>query len=266
MSSSNDALDFRDGIIERRFRRIDFTLLVASGKGGVGKSLVSATLAAEAAKSGLAVGLLDLDLHGPSSAAILGVEAFPEEKEDGLVPPEAAGVKVMSVDLFVRGRPVPVCGWGKREVIKEIMALTDWGRLDLLVVDLPPGTGDEVLTAASSIRGKRGAIIVTIPSALSVKVARRAAELLMDMGIPLIGVVENMAGLRVGSEEVRPFGRGEAERLASELGIPLLGSLPIDPAASSAADASDVDSLLKSEFAAAVRRVLECIRSVMEAK
>ena len=260
MNSSEGVLDFRDEILGRRFSKIEFALLVASGKGGVGKSLISAVIALESARRGRRVGLLDLDLHGPSSAAILGVRDLPEEKEDGLVPPEAGGVKVMSLDLFVGGRPVPVGGWGKRELIKEVLALTDWGDLDLLVVDLPPGTGDEVLTAASSITTGKGALVVTIPSVLSVRIARRAAELLIDMGIPLLGIVENMSLLRLGSSEVRPFGEGEAESLAADLRVPLLATLPLDPAAAAAADYSDLEGLLNTEFAREVRSLLDRLK------
>jgi ATP-binding protein involved in chromosome partitioning len=242
-------------MVRKRFERIRFTLLVASGKGGVGKSMIAATSAAILARKGFSVGLLDLDLHGPTAPTILGVSELPREEEGGLAPPVSHGVKVMSIDLFAPEKPVPMSGRAKRNAIKELLALTDWGELDYLIVDMPPGTGDETMATASLLPREKAALLVTTPSRLSVRVAKRAAELLLDMGVPLLGVVENMAVL---TEEGRaPFGRGAAGKLASELGIPLLAEIPLDPRASAAADSGDMNALLETEFASAVERALE---------
>lgn len=254
--SDESSVDFRNSLIRRRFEKIGFSLLVASGKGGVGKSLISATFAAILAKEGNRAGLLDLDLHGPSSAAIFGAEAEPREGGEGILPFEAFGVKVMSIEMFVGGRPVPVGGRGKREIIKELIALTDWGELNFLVVDLPPETSDVMIAAASCIIGEKGAILITTPSTLSIRVVKRAAKLLASMGVPIIGVVENMTSLKAGNLEVRPFGYKKPEQIAKELGVDHLGELPLDPVASAAADVGDVKRLLESEIAAAAERVL----------
>lgn len=118
--------DFRQGMIRRRLSRVRQVLLVLSGKGGVGKSVVSATLAALLAKSGFDVGLLDADIYGPSSALLFSTDTLPEEGKGGLTPPITRGVKIMSVDLFASGRPLPLTGYGARQVLIELLALTDW--------------------------------------------------------------------------------------------------------------------------------------------
>ena len=250
-------LDYRSMLIPKRFAEIGYTLMVASGKGGVGKSLISASTALIEASRGVKAGLLDLDLHGPSSAAILGVTGVPAEGEDGLIPLEKMGVKVMSVEFFAEEKPVPVGGAGKRELIRELLALTDWGKLDLLVVDLPPGTGDEMLAAIELIPERRGCILVTTPSALSARVAFRAGRLLKDMKVDVLGVLENMSAFSMRGEEVKPFGEGAAEELSRRLQVQLLGRLPLDPEASLAADLGKPEKLLQTRFAEALSEILD---------
>ena len=249
-------MDYRDPLIERRFKRVKRTLLVASGKGGVGKSLISALIALLLSRRGLLVGLLDLDLHGPSSTFMLGVKEFPREEENGLAPPEAAGVKVMSIDLFARGKPLPISGTGKREVVKELLALTDWGDLDLLVVDLPPETGDVTLAAIKNIPYNKAALLITVPSRISLQAVKRAAQLLLNLRVPIIGIIENMASLNLGGIEIKPFGQDLCRELAEAMGIPYLGPLHLDPQASQAADSADAKALLETELANSLEEVL----------
>jgi ATP-binding protein involved in chromosome partitioning len=212
-------IDYRDELVGRRLREISYILLVGGGKGGVGKSLVAAVTSLLLARSGHRAGLLDLDLHGPSSLAILGVSDAPAETSDGIVPPRIEGVSVMSIDLLVRGRPLPLSGSAKEEVVKEVVALTTFGPLDYLVVDLPPGTGDELLSAARYLRGRRGALIVTTASPLSLSASRRSIEILRGLGIEVLGVVENMAVAGA---------RSDVEVVAGELGARFLGQIPYD--------------------------------------
>ena len=210
MSEGSSGLDFRKGMIRKRLENVKRVLLVLSGKGGVGKSVVSATLAAMLAESGLKVGLLDADLYGPSSALLFNARGFPAEGESGLIPPVAGGVKLMSVDLFASGRPIPLTGSAAEQVVLELLALTDWGRLDYLIVDMPPATGDIMMTLTSL--GKKGlaAVVVTMPDRLSTTVAHRVLELLQSGDIPTVGVLGNMmrprssgACRRAGTEETR---------------------------------------------------------------
>jgi len=250
MSEPTHDLDFRERMIQKRFEKIKRTLLITSGKGGVGKSMVSATMAALMARAGMAVGLLDADVYGPSATFIFGVNTLPLEEEHGLTPPMSNGVKIMSVDLFAPGKPVPVGGRGARQIIKEILALTDWDKLDCLLVDMPPGTGD-ILMSLVKVIGSRsdGSIVVTVPSALSQSVVRRVLELLVSIKIPVFGMLENMAYLTDTSGITGPLGQGRGKALASEFGVNFLGELPIDYDAAVAIDDADIPALLQTKFA-----------------
>ena len=228
-------------------------VLVLSGKGGVGKSLVSAAASAHLARSGWRVGLMDADIYGPSSALLFGVQGVPEERESGLEPPVREGVKLMSVDLFAAGRPIPLTGRAAAEVLLEMMALTDWGDLDFLVVDMPPSTGDVLLFITSLERKNLTSLVVTMPDRLSTTVARRAMELLRSGGVPMVGVLGNMA--RSDSEAGRS-GIAEAKLLAEEFQTPLLAMLPFDESVGSAVERSDVRALLKTRFAHKLGRAI----------
>jgi len=224
-----------------------------SGKGGVGKSVVSASLSGIMAKSGLRVGLMDADIYGPSSALLFGAHGLPAEGESGLVPPDRGGVKVMSVDLFAAGRPIPLAGSGANEILLELLALTDWGELDCLVVDMPPATGDIMMTLTSLRSGDVGALVVTMTDRLSTTVAHRVLELLKGGDVATIGILGNMVRYSAGKG-----GKGEQgpRGLASEFGVPLLGNLPFDPDVSRAVDRGEMGMLLKSKFARDLQKAL----------
>jgi len=248
MPDSESGPDFRRGMIDRRLAHTKRVLLVMSGKGGVGKSVVSAALAGIAAASGLKAGLMDADIYGPSSALLLGAKGLPVEGESGLVPPTLGGVKVMSVDLFASGRPIPLAGAGANEILLELLALTDWGELDCLVVDMPPATGDIMLTLTSLRKDDVAAVVVTMPDRLSVSVAHRVLELLKGGGVTTVGVLGNMVR---GSAKHRDTGPGN---LAKEFGVPLLGLLPYDPSVPRAVERGSPDALLRTKFARGLRK------------
>jgi len=250
MSEGSSGLDFRKGMIRKRLENVKRVLLVLSGKGGVGKSVVSATLAAMLAESGLKVGLLDADLYGPSSALLFNARGFPAEGESGLIPPVAGGVKLMSVDLFASGRPIPLTGSAAEQVVLELLALTDWGRLDYLIVDMPPATGDIMMTLTSLSKKGLAAVVVTMPDRLSTTVAHRVLELLQSGDVPTVGVLGNMMRPRSSGGTAEGLG---PRRLAKEFGVPLLGLLPYDAGVSKSVQKSDVRGLLKTRFARELR-------------
>ena len=204
---------------------------VASGKGGVGKSTVTANLAVALARRGAKVGLMDLDVYGFSQGTLFGVSDQPETNEDGkIIPWTAHGVSVVSTGMFVP--PEQAVMW-RGPMLGKIMDqfFTDvaWGPLDYLVVDLPPGTGDVALNMAQRV-GHAGLVLVTTPEAVAAQVARRTATMAATLHQTLLGVIENMSYLRCPHGDVLPvFGEGGGQRLAHTLGVPLLGKIPLDP-------------------------------------
>jgi ATP-binding protein involved in chromosome partitioning len=249
MADEDSIPDFRQGMIRKRLRGVRHVLLVLSGKGGVGKSVVSATLSAQLAASGLQVGLLDADIYGPSSALLFGVGALPEEGEAGLTPPASRGVKIMSVDLFASGRPLPLTGSGAKQVLLELLALTSWGNLDCLIADMPPATGDMMQVLTSLESSKSSGLVVTMADRLSTSVAHRVLELLRTGKVPTIGVLENMGrGLAGGAS-----GGHGAAKLAREFGVPFLGVLPFDSGVTEAVERADIDAVLETDFAEKLR-------------
>lgn len=226
-------IDFGAAAARRRLERIGVVLLVGSGKGGVGKSLVSCGLALALRRDGYSVGLLDVDVHGASVPACLRVRPPVSSSARGLEPKRVEGIHVMSPALFTGDNPVPVRGDGKEALITQLFALTDWGSLDYLVVDLPPSTGDELLTAFSLFRGKSSLILVTTPSPGATSVVKRLASLAVGEGVPLEGVVINMAYMKRGKEVVHPFGTASAAMVGRALGAKVLVEVPLEPRVSS---------------------------------
>ena len=206
---------------------------VASGKGGVGKSTVAVNLAVALADAGAAVGLLDADVYGPNAPTMLGLgdRSVPTNADDEMVPPEAHGVKVMSMG-FVAGEEDPVIWRGPLvdEFLKQLLGDVSWGPLDYLVVDLPPGTGDAQLSLVQNLP-VAGAVIVTTPQEVAVDDAARGLTGFARYDVPVLGVVENMAWFRCPDcgEVHEPFGEGGGETLAAEFEVPVLGRLPLDP-------------------------------------
>lgn len=233
-------MDPRLAVIPERLKGVSRIVLFCSGKGGVGKTLLASLTALIAARRGARVGLLDLDFNGPSTHVVLGASGAAPKEERGLVPPEVAGVKLMSLALFAGEAPLPLRGGDATDALLELLAVTRWGALDLLVVDAPPGTGDELLDAVRFL--KRGeAVVVTTPSKLSLAVVARLVRLLKDVETPVLGLLENM-------------GRGGAEAVAAEWGMKYLGWVPYDPLVEEAL--GNPEKLLATDAAAKLEKTL----------
>lgn len=185
-------MDARISVIEKRLKNIKRIISVASGKGGVGKSLVASTLSLNLAKKGQKVGLLDLDLYGPSSHIILGVEnyEFPDE-EKGIIPPKIDGINFMSIVYFTEDKPSPFRGVDISNIIIELLAITKWGELEYLIIDMPPGIGDETLDVIRLVK-KSEFLVVTTPSKVSMGAVGKLLKILKELNLPIIGVIENM--------------------------------------------------------------------------
>ena len=217
-------------------------VLFTSGKGGVGKSTVAVNVANALAQRGLRVGLLDADLYGPSVPRMLQLEGERVRWNDAgrMVPAENFGLRVMSVGLTTPDADTPLA-WRSSVATSALLQLLDdvaWGDLDVLAVDLPPGTGDVPLTLAQELR-VGAAVVVTTPQVVATDDVRRALRLLLEVGVPVAGVVENMSGFTAPDTGVRyhPFGEGGGRALAADYDVPFLGEIPLDPAICAAADA-----------------------------
>ena len=214
-------------------------IAVASGKGGVGKSTVSVNLAAALAARGLKTGLCDCDLYGPSVALMLGASERPEADEQGrIIPVERHGVKLMSMGLLLGDdSPAVLRGPMVTRYTQQFLRQVHWGALDVLVLDLPPGTGDIQLTIVQTVP-LAGAVIVTTPQEVALIDARKAVSMFSKTNVPILGILENMSGFTAPNGSRHDiFGTGGGEREAARLGVPFLGALPIDPALRIASDA-----------------------------
>ena len=244
-------------------------IAVASGKGGVGKSTVACNLAVGLAKLGLKIGVLDADLFGPSMPKLFGVHAKPEMTPDGhkLAPLEAYGVKVMSIGFLIEeGAPVIWRGPMVMSALNQLLREVDWGDLDVLVADMPPGTGDTQLTMAQNVP-LSGAVIVSTPQDLALIDARRGIAMFNQVHVPLIGVVENMSYFICphcgGRTDV--FSHAGAQREAEKLGVPFLGEVPLDIAIRANSDEGrPVASLPDSGHAAAFLDIARRVAQTLE--
>ena len=221
--------------LQERIGCMQHKILVLSGKGGVGKSTIAANLAASLARSGKKVGLLDVDVHGPSIPKLLGLEGYQVlGTEEGMVPVNmTANLSVMSIGFLLGNSKTPVIWRGpmKYGVIRQFLKDVVWGELDYLVVDSPPGTGDEPLSVAQLIGSGSSAVIVTTPQGVAIADVRRCVSFCNRLSVPVIGIVENMSGYvcpKCG-QSVDIFKSGGGKALAEEMGVPFLGSIPIDP-------------------------------------
>ncbi|WP_461865454.1 ATP-binding protein [Thermococcus sp.] len=241
------AIDPRVKAIEARLEKVKRIIPVVSGKGGVGKSLISTTLALALAEKGYKVGLLDLDFHGASDHVILGFEPkeFPEE-DRGVVPPEIHGIKFMSIVYYSEDRPTPLRGMEISDALIELLAITRWDELDYLIIDMPPGMGDQFLDVLRFLR--RGEfLVVATPSKLAINVVRKLLLLLKEQNLKIFGIVENM---KLNEEE-------NIRILASEFGTPYLTGIPLYRDLDE--KLGSVEALMKSEFAKNVRDIAEIL-------
>jgi Mrp family chromosome partitioning ATPase len=225
-----------DRQLKENLDRINHTIVIISGKGGVGKSTVATNLALALAKNDeCQVGLLDADIDGPNIPKMLGVEeGYVAGFSDRFIPVAARpNLGVISMAFFLPDRDSPVIWRGplKSGVIKQFIGQAAWGDLDYLVVDLPPGTGDAPLSVAQLIKNISGAIVVTTPQDVALLDSRKAISFTRELKIPVIGVLENMSGFVCPhcGEAVNPFKAGGGEKAAREMGVPFLGRIPMDP-------------------------------------
>lgn len=222
--------------MKQRQDRIKHKILVLSGKGGVGKSTFTANLALTLAQRGHKVGILDTDLHGPNIPHMLGAQDVKlTGAEDNMEPVELRPNLVCASLALVGHAPDTPYVWRgplKIAIINQLIADVNWGDLDYLIIDSPPGTGDEPLTVAQALTGSKGTVILTTPQSVSVLDARRTLHFSKQLKTPVLGVVENMAGYLTPEGQILPlFGQGGGEQAAREFGVPFLGRLPMDPQA-----------------------------------
>src|SRR5579863_8077177 len=204
---------------------------VGSGKGGVGKTTVSVNLALALASLGRRVGLLDADVYGPNVPLMMGINRPPQAFGDRIQPLEQSGVKLMSMGFLNPGdKPLIWRGPMLHSAMQQFLRGVDWGELDYLLIDLPPGTGDVALSLAQSTP-ITGAVVVTTPSGVSLEDARKAVNMFIQVRIPMLGIVENMSYLiaPVSGERIDVFGEGGGKRTAEQMGVPFLGELALDP-------------------------------------
>jgi len=215
------------GLLELPIRN---AIAVASGKGGVGKSTVAVNIAVVLAQSGARVGLLDADIYGPNIPTMMGINRLPPPVDNKLIPAEAYGVKMMSIGFLVKAdQPLIWRGPMLHSVIRQFLTDVNWGELDYLVIDLPPGTGDAALSLAQSLP-LSGGVIVTLPQQVSLEDARRGIEMFRQLDVQVFGVVENMSYLDLpDGTRMDIFGSGGGARLAREAGVPFIGAIPMDP-------------------------------------
>ncbi len=229
-----------DGLTQT-LAKIKNKIAVFSGKGGVGKSTVAVNLATALALAGHRVGLLDTDIHGPSIPTMLGCEGYPLEADsDGLLPAEVGGLKVMSLGFLLHSPDDAVIWRGPRKmaVIKQFLQDVAWGELDYLIIDSPPGTGDEPLSVCQLIGAMDGAVIVTTPQKVAAVDVRKSISFCRQLQVPVLGIVENMSGYvcpKCGDiSHILPAGGGA--KIAADMNVPLLGSIPMDPQIAFAGD------------------------------
>jgi ATP-binding protein involved in chromosome partitioning len=252
---------------------VGHVIAVSSGKGGVGKSMVATNLAAAFAESGMAVGLLDADIYGPNIPTMFGEQRRPKvtggKGRELIEPLEAHGVRLMSLGFLLdKEQPAIMRGPLISGILKQFLEQVEWGRLDMLVVDMPPGTGDAQLSLAQTV-SVDGAVLVTTPQDVSTGDVRRAVRMFERVDTPVLGIVENMAGFACPhcGEVTRVFGYGGGERLAEELNLPFLGRIPLDAAMVSAGDEGTptVVSAKDSPAAAALEGVARAVAEAVGA-
>ncbi|HUO26962.1 MAG TPA: Mrp/NBP35 family ATP-binding protein [Candidatus Aquilonibacter sp.] len=243
---------------------VDAIIAVGSGKGGVGKTTLSVNLAVALAKMGRKVGLLDADVYGPNVPLMLGVNSQPRMiGENRIEPLEAFGIKVISVGFLNPGdKPIIWRGPMLHQIVRQFLGLVEWGHLDYMVVDLPPGTGDVALSLVQSVP-LTGAVVVSTPSDVSLQDARKAIEMFRQMKVDLVGVVENMSFFTCPhcNHEIDIFSRGGAERMSHQFGVPFLGSIELDPEVRQAGDAGK-PVVLAGENSAHAKSIYDVARKV----
>lgn len=216
---------------EHPLNLIKYVIAIAAGKGGVGKSSITVNLALGLKKMGYRVGVMDIDIYGPSIRRMLPEDEMPRQSGDRIIPATCLGIKMISMAYFRKdGEAAVVRAPIANNLVQQFIKMVDWGELDFLLVDFPPGTGDVQLTL-SQHANLTGAIMVTTPQEVALMDVRKAIHLFDQVKVPILGIVENMSYFidQQTKEPIYIFGQGGGERLAKEMGVPLLARIPIDP-------------------------------------
>lgn len=262
-------IEHQINVISERLANVKYRIAVLSGKGGVGKSFISTAIATGLALQNRNVGILDADLHGPSIPKMLGLKNQKlKVGPPGIFPAVGPlGIKVVSIQFLLSEEDAPVIWRGplKARAIAEILSNIVWGYLDYLIIDLPPGTGDEALSIAQLIKPFTGAIIVTIPSEISKIVVKKALRFCKSLNINVLGIIENMSEFYCPDtgKTYRIFGKSVAKELAQEYKAPYLGSIPIDPRISESNEKGEV-FLLKYKDSPVTKAITEIISKLIE--
>ena len=227
--------------IDARMSQIKHKVFVLSGKGGVGKSTIAVNMAVSLAESGKKVGLLDIDIHGPSVPTMLGLYQMPLiQNENSIEPVYAGDLKVMSIGFILNNEDDALIWRGpmKMGVIKQFLGDVEWGELDYLIVDCPPGTGDEPLSICQLIKEPDGAVVVTTPQRVAAVDVRKSLTFCRKLEVPVLGILENMSGFSCPKcgETTEIFRTGSGQKMADDFDVPFLGALPIDPTIVAACD------------------------------
>lgn len=237
-------VDPRTSIINKRLARIGKVIAVSSGKGGVGKSLVAATLALTLVQKDCKVGLFDIDFTSPSTHLILGAKELQPKEEKGLVPPKVHGLAYMSLVYYSGDNATPLRGADTSNALIELLAVTQWGKMDFLIIDMPPGIGDAVLDLIRLVSRIRF-LIVTTSSKLAFETVKKQAKLLQDLKVPIVGIVENM----------KMNNSRNIEEQTKKLGLKFLAEIPYDPEIESAI--GNKTKLLATTLARKVKEIVE---------
>lgn len=246
-------------LAQNEYSNIKNVIAVASGKGGVGKSLVTSLLACASQKSGNKTAIMDADVTGPSIPQAFGVHERVEGTDTGIIPAETdGGIKLISINLMLEDETQPVVWRGPviSGVINQFWTEVAWGDVDYMFVDMPPGTGDVPLTVYQSLPVK-GIVVVTTPQDLVTLIVTKAYNMAKMMNVPILGVVENMSYVECPDcgKKMEIFGSGKAEQIAKELGVPVLAKLPIRPETASLVDAGRIESAEVSEIDEAFSKI-----------
>ncbi len=233
--SQEEQRKHQEELLKRRLSKIKHKIMVMSGKGGVGKTTVSVNLAYALSKKGYKVGLLDADIHGPNVPLMLGLEgSHLYVSDEGIEPLKVSdNLKVVSMSFLLSSPDTPVIWRGplKMSALRQFLSEVNWGELDFLIIDLPPGTGDEPLSIAQLIKELDGSIIVTTPQDVALLDSRKSINFSRKLNVPVLGIIENMSGLVCPycGKEIPLFKIGGGEKAAREYNVPFLGRVPIDP-------------------------------------
>lgn len=245
----------------KKTTKIKSMIAIVSGKGGVGKSTVTSLLATHAQRAGLQTAILDADITGPSMGRMFGLRDNPQGAEDGIYPAiTSTGIELFSSTMMLETEDTPILWRGPLigNAVKEFYTEVFWGKVDVMFVDMPPGTGDVPLTVFQSLPLK-GIILVTTPQDLVSMIVSKAVSMANQMHIPILGIIENMSYMECGhcGEKMYPFGQSKIEAFAQSYQIPVLAKLPIHPEYNELADTGLVEEIVNDEFASIIRGLFD---------